>query len=43
MNTNFVSRVAAEVEEIKVAGLYKNERIITSEQGAKIKVNGKAF
>ena len=42
MNTNFVSRVAAEVEEIKVAGLYKNERIITSEQGAKIKVNGKS-
>ena len=42
MNTNFVSRVAAEVEEIKVTGLYKNERIITSEQGAKIKVNGKS-
>jgi glycine C-acetyltransferase len=41
MNTNFVERIGSELEEIKVAGLYKNERIITSEQGAKITVNGK--
>ena len=41
MNTNLVSRIAAEVDEIKTAGLFKNERIITSEQGAKITVNGK--
>ncbi|MGI8580671.1 MAG: glycine C-acetyltransferase [Chitinophagaceae bacterium] len=41
MNTNFIYRIGAELEEIKVAGLYKNERIITSEQGAKITVNGK--
>ena len=41
MNSNFVDRVAGELEEIKVAGLYKNERVIESEQGAKITVNGK--
>src|SRR5215212_9152875 len=41
MNTNFIDRIGSELEEIKVAGLYKNERIITSEQGAKITVNGK--
>ncbi|MDB5200008.1 MAG: 2-amino-3-ketobutyrate coenzyme ligase [Chitinophagaceae bacterium] len=41
MNTNFVDRIGSELEEIKVAGLYKNERIITSEQGAEITVNGK--
>lgn len=41
MNTNFVDRIAAELEEIKDAGLIKKERVITSEQGAKITVNGK--
>ena len=41
MNTNFIDRIDSELEEIKLAGLYKNERIITSEQGAKITVNGK--
>ena len=40
MNTNFVERIGTELEDIKLAGLYKNERIITSEQGAKITVNG---
>ncbi len=30
-----------ELEEIKAAGLYKNERIITSPQGAVVRVNGK--
>lgn len=41
MNQKFVQRIASEVEEIKSAGLYKTERIITSEQGAEIIVNGK--
>ena len=40
MNTNFVTRITGELEEIKTAGLYKNERIITSAQGASITVNG---
>jgi glycine C-acetyltransferase len=40
MNKNFVSRVAADLDEIKDAGLFKNERIITSEQGVEIIVNG---
>ena len=42
MNTNLVDRIGTELEEIKDAGLYKNERIITSGQGAKITVNGKS-
>lgn len=41
MNQNFASRISKELEEIKEAGLYKNERIITSEQGAEIEVGGK--
>lgn len=41
MNTSFVKRIAAELEEIKTAGLFKTERIITSPQGAEITVNGK--
>src|ERR1700709_2648176 len=41
MNQKFVTRISAEVEEIKEAGLFKNERIISSEQGAEIIVNGK--
>ena len=41
MNKNFVDRIAAELDEIKNAGLFKNERIITSEQGAEIIVNNK--
>lgn len=40
MNNKFVSRIAAEVEEIKAAGLFKKERIIASPQGAEIIVNG---
>ncbi len=39
MNENFAKRIGNEVEEIKSAGLFKNERIITSEQGAEIIVN----
>ncbi|HZI54710.1 MAG TPA: aminotransferase class I/II-fold pyridoxal phosphate-dependent enzyme, partial [Chitinophagaceae bacterium] len=41
MNQKFVQRIAKETEEIKAAGLYKTERIITSPQGAEIKVGGK--
>jgi len=41
MNENLVKRLAAELEEIKTAGLYKTERIIESPQGAEIVVNGK--
>jgi glycine C-acetyltransferase len=41
MNTNFTSRISSELKDIATAGLFKNERIITSEQGAEIIVNGK--
>jgi glycine C-acetyltransferase len=41
MNKDFASRISAELDEISSAGLFKNERIITSEQGAEIVVNGK--
>lgn len=41
MNSKFASRISAELEEIQSAGLFKNERIISSEQGAEIIVNGK--
>lgn len=40
MNLSFVERVGNELEEIRSAGLFKNERIISSEQGAEIIVNG---
>ncbi len=41
MNENFVTRVGKELQEIETAGLAKKERIITSEQGAEIIVNGR--
>ncbi|MEO5682872.1 MAG: glycine C-acetyltransferase [Chitinophagaceae bacterium] len=41
MNQALVQRISKEVEEIKSAGLFKTERIITSEQGPEIVVNGK--
>jgi glycine C-acetyltransferase len=41
MNKNFVSRIGRELSEIEAAGLFKKERIIASEQGAEIIVNGK--
>src|SRR5579871_1620997 len=41
MNTKFTQRIAAELGEIKTAGLFKSERIITSEQGPEIQVNGR--
>ena len=40
MNQNFVARITGELQEIDKAGLTKKERIITSEQGAEIIVNG---
>jgi glycine C-acetyltransferase len=41
MNEKLVTRLSAELKEIEGAGLFKKERIITSEQGAEIVVNGK--
>jgi len=41
MNTPFVERIAAELDEIKASGLFKTERIITSAQGAEIMVGGR--
>ncbi len=41
MNTPFVHRIAQELQEIREAGLYKEERIISTEQGAHITANGK--
>jgi glycine C-acetyltransferase len=41
MNQQFVERISAELNEIRAAGLYKSERVITSAQGAEIAVNGK--
>jgi glycine C-acetyltransferase len=41
MNEQFVTRIATELNDIEQAGLLKNERIITSEQGPEITVNGK--
>lgn len=39
MNEKFISRLTQELASIQEAGLYKNERIITSEQGAEIEVS----
>ena len=41
MNHKFVERISAELDEIRAAGLYKSERVITSPQGAVIEVNRK--
>jgi len=41
MNEDFVKRISTELEEIATAGLMKKERIISSEQGAEIRVGGK--
>lgn len=41
MNEKFIERLRTEIDEIKAAGLYKNERVITSPQGAEISVGGK--
>lgn len=41
MNEKLIQRISSELQEIREAGLFKNERIITSPQGAEIMVNGK--
>ena len=41
MNKKFTQRIASELDSIREAGLFKQERIIESTQGAEIKVNGK--
>lgn len=41
MNTSFANRISSELDEIRTAGLFKTERIISSPQGAEIIVNGK--
>ena len=41
MNEKFVTRIGTELTAIETAGLLKKERIITSEQGPEITVNGK--
>src|SRR6476620_3616853 len=42
MNAKFAERIGSELKEISEAGLFKNERQISSPQGAEIKVNGKS-
>src|ERR1700710_2103419 len=41
MNLKFAERIGKELSDIETAGLIKKERIITSEQGPEITVNGK--
>ena len=41
MNEKLLNRINQELGEIRSAGLYKTERIITSKQGAEIEVGGK--
>jgi glycine C-acetyltransferase len=41
MNENLITRLKEELATIQSEGLYKAERIITSEQGAEIQVGGK--
>ena len=41
MHESFVKRIAAQLDEIRSAGLFKTERVISSEQGAEIVVNGR--
>ncbi|MES2397741.1 MAG: glycine C-acetyltransferase [Bacteroidota bacterium] len=41
MYGNFKDHLQAELNTIKEAGLFKRERVITTEQGAVVKVNGK--
>ena len=40
MSSNFLSYISGELEQLKSAGLYKTERVITSTQGAEIMVAG---
>ena len=41
MNESFVKRIGGQLEEIRSTGLFKTERIISSEQGVEIVVKGR--
>jgi glycine C-acetyltransferase len=41
MNESFVNRIAGQLDEIRSAGLFKTERVISSEQGVEIVVKGR--
>jgi glycine C-acetyltransferase len=41
MHELFVNRIGSQLDEIREAGLFKTERVIGSEQGAEIVVNGR--
>ena len=41
MHESFVKRIAGQLDEIRSAGLFKTERVISSEQGVEIVVNGR--
>ena len=41
ISTNFLETLQGELKNIKDEGLFKTERIITSQQAAEIEVNGK--
>jgi glycine C-acetyltransferase len=41
MHESFVKRIAGQLDEIRTAGLFKTERVISSEQGVEIVVNGR--
>jgi glycine C-acetyltransferase len=41
MNESFVKRVADQLDEVRSAGLFKTERVISSEQGVEIVVKGR--
>ena len=41
MDKNFINHLQAELKNIEESGLFKRERIITTAQGATVKVNGK--
>ncbi len=40
MNEPFVKRITAQLQEVRSAGLFKTERVISSPQGVEITVNG---
>jgi glycine C-acetyltransferase len=41
MNESFVKRIGVQLDEIRAAGLFKTERVISSEQGVEIVVKGR--
>ncbi len=40
MNESFLKRISTQLEEVRGAGLFKTERVISSSQGVEIAVNG---